>query len=136
MSEKDLSRGNIALVGAAVIIILTAIGVTTVLDEQSEESFSKVISVGPVWNEDSWICTSDKDFMIYATLRGLGNSQIAINISDVGTQSLYSLEPEQMETFSVGAEGDHQIIITRTGTVTGFLVMQTASDATASCTQS
>ena len=133
MDLKILSRADIALVASSTIIILIAISIVAALEPQAETSGSKIITVGPVWEEDSWICTSDADFMVFGTLRGLGNSQISINISDKGTQSLYSLAPGELETFSVGGQADDQIIITRTGTVTGFITLQTSSNAKAGC---
>ncbi len=99
------------------------------------EPFSQVITVGPIWESDSWICVSDSDFMVHGTLRGLENSQIEIFIENVGTQSLYSLNSGEMETFSIGSTAGNEIIITRTGTVTGFITLQTSADATAGCTQ-
>ena len=117
-----------------VIIILIAIAISSGFQVQ-EKSFSQVISVGPVWNSDSWICTSDADFMVYGVLRGLAGSLIEISVSDIGTQSLYSLEPQQLESFSIGASGDTSVTITRTGTVTGFITLQTTSDASAVCAE-
>ncbi len=73
--------------------------------------------------------------MVHVALRGLENSQIEIFIENVGTQSLYSLNPGEMETFSVGSSAGNVVILTRTGTVTGFVTLQTTLDATASCTQ-
>jgi len=97
--------------------------------------FSQVITVGPIWESDSWICVSDSDFIVYGTLRGLENSQLEIFIENVGIQSLYSLNPSEMETFSVGSSAGNDIIITRTGTVTGFITLQTTLYASASCIQ-
>lgn len=133
MDWKILTRADIVLVASSTIIILVAISIAATLEPQAETSGFKIITVGPVWEEDSWICTSNADFMIFGTLRGVGNSQISINISDKGTQSLYSLVPGELETFSVGGQADDQIIITRTGTVTGFITLQTSSDAKAGC---
>jgi len=97
--------------------------------------FSQVITVGPIWESDSWICVSDSDFIVSGTLRGLENSQLEIFIENVGIQSLYSLNPSEMETFSVGSSAGNDIIITRTGTVTGFITLQTTLYASASCIQ-
>jgi len=126
---------EVLLAGGIVLIIVFAIAVTAVLQGSPPPTFSQIITVGPVWNDDVWVCTSDADFMIFGSLRGLGDSQISINISGKGTQSLYSLTPGQIETFSTGGEANDQTIITRTGTVTGFITLQTTSDAKASCTQ-
>ena len=130
-----LSRSDIMLVGGAVVIIVFAIAIAAVLQGSSASSFSQVVTVGPVWNGDVWSCTSNSDFMIHAVLRSTGESQLAINIPDLGTQSLYTLEPGQMETFSIGAKADNTITITRTETITGFITLQTASDTNAGCVQ-
>ena len=114
-----------------IVIILIAIGAFSVLEE--EKSFSQILSVGPVWTTDSWLCTSDADFMVYGNLRGLADSLLEINVSEIGTQSLYTLEEGQLESFSVGASGGQQIIITRSGSITGFITMQTMSGAEANC---
>ena len=99
------------------------------------EPFSQIITVGPIWESNSWVCVSDSDFMVHGTLRGLDNSQLEIFIENVGTQSLYSLYSGEMETFSVGSSAGNVVMITRTGTVTGFITLQTSADATASCIQ-
>jgi len=132
---STILRSDVLLAGSTVLIIVFALAITAVLQGSPPPTFSQIITVGPVWGSDVWACTSDADFMIFGTLRGIGDSQITINISGKGTQSLYSLTPGQIETFSIGGEANDQIIITRTGTVTGFLTLQTSSDATASCTQ-
>ena len=116
-------------------IILVAIVIPLSFLAPSAESFSKVITVGPIWEGNSWICVSDSDFIVHGTLRGLENSQLEIFIENVGSQSLYTINPGEMETFSVGSTAGNEISITRTGTVTGFITLQTSTDATASCTQ-
>jgi len=116
------------------MIILLVIIIPVMLLTNTEP-FSQIITVGPIWESDSWICVSDSDFMVHGALRGLENSQLEIFIENVGTQSLYSLNPSEMETFSVGSSAGNEVIITRTGTVTGFITLQTSADATASCTQ-
>jgi len=127
---------------SAVIVIIFAIVITAtyqtqlILSEKPEKPFSKIITVGPLWEKTIWSCTSDRDFIVHGALRGLQGAQIAINISGLGTQSLYSFDPERMESFSIGSPAGHNMIITRTGTVSGWLTLQTVSDATASCTQS
>ena len=60
---------------------------------------------------------------------------LEIEIEDVGTQSLYALNTGKLESFSVGSQANHTMNITRTGTVTGFLTLQTTSSAIASCIQ-
>lgn len=124
------------LVISAVIVIVFAIAITSAIQDKPEKPFSKIITVGPLWEKTIWSCTSNRDFIIHGALRGLQGAQIAINISGLGTQSLYSFDPERMESFSIGSPAGHNMIITRTGTVSGWLTLQTVSDATASCTQS
>jgi len=132
--EKTGGSNAFIIIGITVMILL-AIIIPTMFLTPNDEPFSKVITVGPVWDSDSWTCVSDSDFMVYGTLRGLGNSQLEIFIENVGSQSLYTINPGEMETFSVGNTAGSEIIITRTGTVTGFITLQTSTDATASCTQ-
>ncbi len=114
-----------------IIVILIAIGASAA--SENETSFSKIITVGPVWTSDSWICSSDADYMVYGAVRGLAGSLLEISISDVGTQSLYGLNEGQLESFSIGTSAGNEVIITKTGTVTGFITMQTVSDAEATC---
>ncbi len=114
-----------------IAVILAAIGATSAAEQ--EKSFSQIITVGPVWNTDSWLCTSNEDFVIHGNLRGLAGALLEIDISETGTQSLYALEAGQLESLSVGASADQQITFTRTGTLTGFLTMQTVSGADANC---
>jgi len=114
-----------------VAVILVAIGAFSVSEE--EKSFSQILTVGPVWTTDSWLCTSDADFMVYGNVRGLPDSLLEIDISGIGTQSLYALEDGQLESFSVGASGGQQIIITKSGIISGFITMQTISGAEANC---
>ncbi len=116
------------------MIILLVIIIPVILLTNTEP-FSQIITVGPLWESNSWTCVSDSDFMVYGTLRGLEDSQLEIFIENVGTQSLYSLNPGEMETFSVGSTAGNEIIIIGTGTITGFITLQTSADATASCTQ-
>jgi hypothetical protein len=128
-------------ISAVIVIIFTIVLTATyqtqlILSEKPEKPFSKIITFGPLWENTIWSCTSDRDFIVHGALRGLQGSQITINISDLGTQSLYSLDPERMESFSVGSPAGHTMIITRTGTVSGWITLQTVSDATANCTQS
>jgi len=132
---QNANRPNVFLIVSATVIILFAIAISATLQGPDVEPFSKVITVGPVWDSDSWTCVSNSDFMVYGTLRGLGNAQLTISVQDVGTQSLYMFNLGEMETFSVGSTAGKNVIITRTGTVTGFITLQTAADATARCTQ-
>jgi len=132
--EKTSGSNTFIIIGIIMIILLAILIPATFLT-LNDSSFSKVITVGPLWESDSWTCVSDSDFMVYGTLRGLESSQLEIFIENVGTQSLYSLNPGEMETFSVGNTAGNEIIITGTGTITGFITLQTSTDATASCTQ-
>lgn len=116
-----------------VAIILVAIGISTTMQQPSKSDLLQIISVGPIWNTNSWTCTSDSDFIIHGTLRGLTGALVEVNISNVGVQSLFALEEGRLESFTVGADGGNYITITRTGILTGFLTMQTESDALASC---
>jgi hypothetical protein len=118
-----------------IVIILIAIGISTAVQQPPKAESLKVITAGPVWLTDSWSCTSDKDFVLHGALRGLDGSLLEINVSNSGTQSLYLLNPGELEQFTVGTSAGNSIIITRTGSVTGFLTMETASDAQAECTQ-
>ena len=134
MLEKTSGSSAFIIIGIIVIILL-AILIPAMYLTPNDEPFSKVITVGPIWNSDSWTCVSDSDFMVHGTLRGIGNAQLEIFIENVGSQSLYTINPGEMQTFSLGSIGGNEIIITRTGTVTGFITLQTSADATASCTQ-
>jgi len=118
-----------------IVIIIFAIVITAIIQASPEQPFSQIITVGPVWTANTWSCTSDKDFVVHGTLRGLEGAQLTISISDLGSQSLYSLDAEKMEAFTIGSPADHTVSITRTGTVTGWLTLQTTPDAKASCTQ-
>ncbi len=135
-TTKDYTkRLDVFLVAGATVIILFAIATSATLQGPETEPFSKVITVGPVWDSDSWTCVSDSDFIVHGALRGLGNAQLTISIQDVGTHSLYIINTGEMEAFSVGNAAGKVVIITRTGTITGFITLQTSADATASCTQ-
>ena len=125
---------NLFPIAAAVIIIVFAIGITAAIQGTPDKPMSQILTVGPVWSTDAWECTSDADFMVHAALRGIGEiPMIEINIQDHGAQSFYSLNIGESETFTVGNQADKTITITRTGTVTGFLTLQTTSNAQASC---
>jgi len=125
---------NVFPIAAAVVIIVIAIGIASAVQGTPDKAMSQIITVGPVWNTDAWECISDADFVVHATLRGIGDSpQIEINVQDHGSQSFYSLNIGESETFSVGNQADKTITITRTGTITGFITLQTTSDAQASC---
>lgn len=130
------NRSSFLPIAGAVVVIIFAVAITAVIQGPSEKAFSQIITVGPVWQSDTWICTSDANFLVHGTLRSLQGATLSISISDLGTQSLYSLNAGQIETFSVGSTAGHTMTITGTGaTVTGWITLQTTSDATASCTQ-
>ena len=125
---------NVFPIAAAVVIIVIAIAVSAAVQGSPANAMSQIITVGPVWSTDAWTCTSDADFIVHAALRGIGDTPlIEIFAEDHGAQSFYSLNIAESETFSVGNQADKTITITRTGTVTGFLTLQTTSNAQASC---
>ena len=132
---ENISGSKAFLIIGVAVILLAAIVIPLSFLAPNTEPFSKVITVGPIWDSDSWTCVSDSDFIVHGTLRGIGNAQLEIFIENVGSQSLYTINPGEMETFSVGSTAGNEIIITRTGTITGFITLQTSADATASCTQ-
>ena len=128
---------NVFPIAAAVVIIVIAIGISAAVQGSPEKAMSQIITVGPVWSTDEWTCTSDADFVVSAALRGIGNNPlplIKIAVQDHGTQSFYSMDNSESVAFTVGNQADKSITITRTGTVTGFLTLQTTSDAIAKCT--
>jgi len=129
-------NSSVYLAIITIIVIVFAVAVTAQLQGRIEKPSSQILTYGPGWNGIKWTCVSDRDFIVYGTIRGLGDSQLSINISGIGTQSLYSLDPEKMQSFTVGSPGNHTMVITRTNTVSGFFTLQTESDAKASCTQS
>ena len=124
---------NLFPIAAAVVIIVISIGVSAAVVGSPDKAMSQVLTVGPVWTTDSWLCTSDADFIVYGNIRGLAGSLLEIDISEVGSQSLYALDEGQLESFTIGASSGQQIIITKSGTITGFITMQTISDAEANC---
>ena len=132
----SFSRSSIFLTIASVIIIIFAIVITSIVQGPSPKAFSQIITVGPIWTKNSWSCTSDADFIVNAALRGLGNSsRLTIAISGLGSQSLYSLDAGKMQTFTLGSPAGHNMSLIATGTVTGWITLQTTSGAKASCTQ-
>jgi len=121
------------LVSVSTIIVIIAVVITATITTSNDQAFSQIIVVGPVWSSDTWTCTSDADFLIHGSLRGLEGAMLEIEIEDVGTQSLYALNTGELESFSVESQANHTMNIT--GTVTGFLTLQTTSSAIASCIQ-
>ena len=124
-------------IATLVVIIVIAIAISAVVQGPTENPTSQIVTVGPVWSTDAWMCTSDADFVVHAAIRGIGADplpQIRINVVGQGTQSFYSMDNSESVTFSIGNKADETITITRTGLVNGFLTLQTTSDAQASCT--
>ena len=132
---SSINRSSIFLTAVTIIIIVFATIIIAEVETKANNSSNMVIVVGPVWNGIAWTCTSNNDFIVHGALRGLQGSQITISVSGIGTQSLYQLNPGHLESFSVGAPADHTITITRNGTATGFLTLQTKAGSTANCTQ-
>ena len=135
MSLSKPAMVNIFLVAASTIIIIFAIAIATVVQSQSEKSFSQVITVGPVWTTNAWVCTSTSEYLVHGVLISYGNSTsiLSIAISGIGNQPDFEFTPLKMESFSVGAPADSNMIISSFGTITGYLTLQTMSDAEASC---
>ena len=117
-----------------IVVIVAAVAVLVESQNKPQKPF-QIQTYGPVWDGTVWTCTSDSDYIVYGTVRGLTNAQLAIHISGVGTQSLYSLDYGKLYSFTVGSPGNHTMNISRTSTVSGFFTLQTAPDAKASCTQ-
>ena len=132
---SSINRTPIFLTAVTILFVIFAIVLVAVLQGPPEKSFSKIITVGPVWNKMTWSCTSNEDFIVHGVMRGLKGAELTIHISDLGTQSLYAFEEGKMESFTVGSPADHVMEITRKGTISGWLTLQTTSDAKASCTQ-
>ncbi len=122
--------------GAAVLIIAAFAVIVSALLQPKSESFSQILTFGPLWNNGtSWTCTSDASYLVHGALRGLQGSQISISIPSMGTQSLYQLDVGHLQSFTVGSQAGHTMIITKTGTVTGWITLQTMSGAKANCSQ-
>ncbi len=134
MSIKDyLQSPEMKFFAGSTAIIIAAVAIITSISDSSNDDFSQILTIGPVWNDSGWRCTSDKDFVVHATLRGLRDSQLAIRVSDLGTQSLYDFSPGEFNSFTVGAKGGQAVSLIRTGVVSGWVTLQTTSDAMASC---
>jgi len=134
MSSSFAGNPSVFPTAVTVVIIVIAIAITAAVQGSSEKAFSQIITVGPVWTTNAWQCTSDANFMVYGALRGIDIApQIQISVASTGTQSFYNLNFAELESFSIGGPADDIITITRTGTVTGFITLQTMSDANASC---
>lgn len=129
-----MSTLQIILTIITIVIIVSAVAVLIPMQENNK-IFSKIITVGPIWTSNIWSCTSNEDYLVYGALRGLEGAQISISNSDLGTQSLYILDDGKMEPFTIGGQASQTITIARTGVVTGWLTLQTMSNANATCTQ-
>jgi hypothetical protein len=135
MSVSSRSQMNPSYTVIAVgIVIITILVITSYSKPIQDQSF-QIITVGPLWNTDTWSCQSSSDYIVYGLLHGLDNSQLAISISGLGKQSIYSLIPGHLESFTVGSPAGHQMNITKTGMITGWITLQTAHGAKANCTQ-
>ncbi len=130
-----LARADVFLVGSATAIIIFAIVITAAVQGTSEKPFSQIITVGPVWATDSWICTSDAEYMIHGTLASYEEgSRLEIYLSGAGLQPDFEMNPLEMKTFSIGGPADTSIRISKyVGEISGFITLQTESGATASC---
>ena len=134
MSLSDyLKSPEMKFFAGSTVIIIAAIAISGAM-QSSSQSFSQVIVVGPVWPDAGWQCTSDQDFVVHAALRGIGGAELSIRVSNLGTQSLYELVNTRLSSFSVGANGGDSVTLIKDGTVSGWLTMETAGDAKASCT--
>jgi len=135
-----LARADVFLVGSATAIIIFAIAISSLVisdavQNTSDKPFSKVITVGPVWIGDTWICNSDAEFIIHAVLNSYEEgSRLEIFVSGLGLQPDFMFEPNEMKTFSIGGPANSSIRITNSeGTITGFITLQTTSGASAAC---
>jgi len=137
-----LMNSNIFLVSASTIVIIFAIVITatvqssTVQGTTAEKAFSQIITVGPVWPTGLWICTSDADYIVNAVLVSYGDtpSYLEITISGLGGQPDLEFTPSKMETFSVGGPAGSIMTISSIGEISGYITLQTLSDANAKCT--
>jgi len=135
MSLSDyLKSPEMKFFAGSTAIIIAAIAISGAIQSESLNSGSKIITVGPVWADQGWKCTSDEDFVVHAALRGIGGAELAIRVSDLGTQSLYTLANGRLTSFSVGANGGDSVTLIKDGTVSGWLTMETSSNAKAKCT--
>ncbi len=132
---NNLARGDVVLVGGATMIIIFAIVITASLQGASEKPFSQIITVGPVWETNNWLCTSTSEFLIHGVLIAYNNpARLEIFISGAGEQPDFIFQPNEMQSFTLGSVEDSSIRISiLTGTITGFITLQTSADATASC---
>jgi len=128
------SRSDVFLIISATAIIILAFVITTAVQGEPEKSFSHVLTVGPVWRADSWLCSSTEEFMIHGLLIGYSDpSGLTIFVSGSGTQPDFRFQPRELQSFSIGGIADSTIRITKMGNISGFLTLQTTSDAIATC---
>ena len=132
-----LSRSDVLLIAAATIIIIFAIVITAVVQGTPGTPFAQITTVGPVWTTDAWLCTSTSDFIVHNTLIAYGKdggASIEIFVSGQGTQPDFKFAPRDMQSFSIGGPAGSSVVITKnSGSLSGFLTIQTASNAIASC---
>ena len=93
-----------------IVVIVASVAVIVESQNKPQKPF-QIQTYGPVWDGTVWTCTSDSDYVVYGTVRGLTNAQLAIHISGVGTQSLYSLDYGKLYSFTVGSPGNHTMDI-------------------------
>ena len=133
---SNLVRSDIFLVGTAVVIIVFAMAIITLVQGSYDNSFYQIITVGPVWHSDGWMCTSTENFIVHGTLISYDDPGVLrISISGVGSQPDFQLFPLEMHSFTVGAQANSEITIGRTGNISGLLTLQTPESATADCTE-
>ncbi len=131
-----ISKPSVLFVSAATVIIIFTIVITASIQSSTMETFSQVITFGPVWNGDSWSCTSDAEYIVHATLIAYDeNNVLTIFLNTQGTQPDFRLTPLEIQSFTVGGPADSIITITRSGNISGYITLQTTSGATASCTE-
>jgi len=133
-----LSRSDVFLVVSSTSIIILAfvitIVITTAVQGEPEKSFSKVLTVGPVWRTNTWLCSSTEEFMVHGLLIGYNDpSKLTIFVSGSGSQPDFRFQPRELQSFSIGGTADSTIRISSGGGVSGFITLQTISDATATC---
>ena len=111
--------------------------ITATVQASNEESFSQIMTVGPVWHTGTWLCTSTAEFIVHGVLIAYEEpSGLKIFISGVGSQPDFLFKQREMITFSVGGEAGASIQFEKSvGTISGFLTLQTTSDATAHCVE-
>jgi len=130
------NKPSVLFVSAATIIIIFTIVITASIQSSTMSTFSQVITVGPVWNSDSWSCTSDAEYIVHATLIAYDeDNMLTIFLNTQGSQPDFRLTPLEIQSFTVGGPADSFIIITRSGSISGYITLQTTSGAMASCTE-